>query len=260
MFQWVKSIVKRYLSEESLDKLRHGRNFVISLRYAGINCECPICRGKFKRFLPHGLNSRQNAACPRCGSLERHRLIWMYLRDKTDFFSSNLKVLHFAPEFCFQRIFRSLPNLDYVSADLTSNYAMKRMDITNIQIENDTYDCVLCCHVLEHIPDDIKALQELYRVIKPKGWAIIHVPIKGEETFEDHSVKSPEERHKHYGQEDHFRIYGSDFLEKLQKVGFIVRVEPYLSELDDKRIERLGLVVEGQPKEEIYFCTKPRKN
>ena len=260
MFQWVKSIFKRHLSAESLDKLRYGRNFVISLCYAGMNRECPVCRGKFRRFLPHGLSNRQNAACPRCGSLERHRLIWLYLRDKTDFFSSNLKVLHFAPEFCFQRIFRSLPNLDYVSADLTSNEAMERMDITNIPVKNDTYDCILCCHVLEHIPDDMKALKELYRVAKPKGWAIIHVPIKGEKTFEDLSVKSPEERLKHYGQEDHFQIYGSDFLEKLQSVGFRVKVGSYLAELDEKRIEYHGLVVEGETKEKIYFCSKAKEN
>ena len=137
-----------------------------SLFYLGNNFVCPVCNGHFRKFLPYGLNPRPNAQCPRCGSLERHRLIWLYLQEKTNFFTAKLKVLHFAPERCFKNKFKSMPNLDYITADLDSPFADRKIDITDIPFEDETFDCVLCSHVLEHVLDDKKAIQEIYRILR----------------------------------------------------------------------------------------------
>jgi SAM-dependent methyltransferase len=251
----IKKLIKSKLSADSLDQLRFTRGYLYSLPYMGTKYKCPICGGSFRVLLAQG---RTNAVCPRCGSKERHRLIWWYLKEKTNFFTSKINVLHFAPEFCFQRIFRSLPNLDYISADLCSDYAMLKINITDICFDDNKFDCILCSHVLEHIVDDRRAIKELYRVLKPNGFGIFLVPMRGEKTFESQSIITPEQRLKHYGQEDHVRIYGKDFKTKLEDAGFTVKVEPYLSELDDTMIDFFRLVAENPSAENIYLCSKDK--
>lgn len=215
---------------------------------------CPICKGEFDKFLNFGPLQRSNALCPRCGSLERHRSLWLYLENRTNFFTDKSKVLHFAPEKMLQQKFKTMHNIEYISADLNSSLADLKTDITNIKCEDNSFDVIFCYHVLEHIPDDRKAMQELLRVMKNTGWAIIMVPIRldFEKTFEDPNVTTPEERFKIYGQADHVRIYGRDFKEKLTKAGFNVKVDDYPSSFTSREAKKYGLLKH----EHIYFCTK----
>jgi len=149
------------------------RYIYITIRYFGLRFKCPCCDGCFRKFLFFGAKPRPNARCPRCGSLERHRLLWLYLRNKINFFSDHLKVLDIAPIHFFQKKCKKLKNLDYISADISSPIAMIKMDITDINLHDNQFDCIICYHVLEHILDDEKAMRELFRVLKPGGWAIL---------------------------------------------------------------------------------------
>jgi predicted SAM-dependent methyltransferase len=218
--------------------------------------QCPCCHGHFPRFLPKGIRLRPYAQCPRCGSLERHRLVWLYVVRRTRLCGDSMgtRFLHVAPEAVLEAAFRRIPRLDYVSADLDPSRAMVQMDITNIHFEDNRFDAILCSHVLEHIPDDLTAMRELNRVLKPGGWAILQVPIDRGRTasFEDPSVRTPEERERVFGQHDHVRIYGLDYRDRLEEAGFCVSVDPFAQQLGLEKCRRYGL----DSKEEIYFCTK----
>jgi SAM-dependent methyltransferase len=222
--------------------------------YAGDQVFCPCCEGHFRNFLPFGANRRPNALCPRCLSLERHRLLWLYFKNKTNLFSTHLKALHVAPEYIFRKYLSELPNLSYITADIEPKEAMVQMDITDISYEDNYFDVILCSHVLEHIPNDGKAMQELCRVLKPGGWAILHVPLdsKLEKTLEGSSELSPEQREKLFGHHDHVRMYGRDYGAKLQQSGFKVKVNSYAKELGSEATKKFGLMED----EDIYFCTK----
>ena len=183
--------------------------YISSLRYSGTRYECPICNGKFRKFLSGGNeNQRQNSKCPRCRSLERHRLVWIYLKHKTNFLKSKQKLLYVAPEYCFRKKFDSLKNIQYISVDLESPLAMKKMDVTNLKFDDSIFDSIICLHVLEHVQDDKKAMREFLRVLKPGGWAILQVPILGEKTYEDDTIKLLS---FNYNEDDYFtevsRIY-----------------------------------------------------
>ncbi|MBW4496555.1 MAG: methyltransferase domain-containing protein [Oscillatoria princeps RMCB-10] len=230
-----------------------------SLFYTGNRVYCPCCDRQFRKFISFtnlGGNLRENAICPRCSSHERHRLLWLFLKNKTNLFDRNIKLLHFAPEYYFWLKFSTSPNLDYHSADLSSSLASSKMDITNILYEDNCFDAILCNHVLEHIMDDRKAMSELFRVLKPGGWAILQVPLdrQREKTFEDPQIVSPEEREKLFGQYDHVRMYGRDYKDRLEAVGFTVKVDDYVKEIEPDLIKRAGL----DRNEDIYFCTKPQ--
>lgn len=228
-----------------------------SYKYYGAKYKCPICNGTFSKLLPGGVIKRPNAICPRCHSYERHRALWLYFMNKTTIFTRKMKILHFAPEPCFQKQFKKMNNLEYISADLFSSVAMIKMDITNIIYPDNMFDCVLCSHVLEHIEDDMKAIRELFRVLKPGGWAILQVPINNtEKTYEDPSIKTPEERLKYFGQEDHVRNYGLDYKERLIKAGFAVTLDTYIFDLPENMINYYRLVPEGENREYIYYCSK----
>lgn len=222
--------------------------------YFGFRFKCPCCGGYFRKFLPAGLKHQPNAVCPVCRCFERHRLLWLYLKNKTNFFKSNLKVLDIAPVPFLQLRFKALPTIDYISADISSPRAMLKMDITNIPLRDNQFDCIICYHVLEHIPDDRKAITELFRVLKPGGWAIIQsaLDINRGKTFEDPSVALPEDRERIFGWKDHVRIYGKDYKERLEQSGFVVRVDNYVKELEGRLVKRYGLTED----EEIYFCSK----
>jgi len=227
---------------------------IFAFIYKGNNVYCPICNNGFKKFLPYGNVGATNRLCPKCLSLERHRLLWLYLNNKTNFFTANLKVLHIAPEQAFYKRFRNLKNLEYITADLKSPLADIKMDIQNIPIEDNTYDAVICNHVLEHVENEFKATSEIYRILKKGGWAILQVPIdfNREITYEDHTITNPKDREKHFGQYDHLRFHGLDYPIRLKKSGFKVIEDNYISDFDDKTIEYYRL-----PKHEIiYFCIK----
>jgi len=204
----------------------------------------PIDGKKFKSFLPYGYESpRENVLSPSTLSLERHRLFWLYLKNETDFFTAPLKVLHFAPEQVFYKYFRKLDNLDYVTTDLNSPLADIKADICNLPFENDSFDVIFCNHVLEHIPDDTKAMQELYRILRKGGWGIFQIPqdLNRVETFEDDSITDKKERAKIFGQYDHVRIYGRDYFNKLREIGFKVEEIDYTATLSAEEIERFRL-------------------
>ncbi|OKH40204.1 SAM-dependent methyltransferase [[Phormidium ambiguum] IAM M-71] len=224
--------------------------------YRGNKVFCPCCEGNFRSFLPFGANHRPNALCPGCLSLERHRLLWLYLKNKTNLFKENLVVLHVAPEYILQRKLISLPNLNYLTADIVPGEAMLQMDITNIQYHDNYFDVILCNHVLEHIPNDDRAMKELYRVLKPGGWAILQVPVdpKLAKTIEGSPTLTLKEREKLFGHHDHVRQYGLDYQLKLAQAGFIVKVDNYSQELGAEAIKNFGLT----PDESIFLCLKPQ--
>jgi len=220
----------------------------------GDRFECPCCGGRFDRFLTYGVIPRPNVLCPQCGSLERHRLLWLYLKNRTNLFDKPLKLLHMAPEPWFQEQFKQVPGLDYVSADLMAEWAMEKVDITDMPFEDNTFDAILCNHVLEHIPDDRTAMTELLRVLVPGGWAILQVPLDlSRDTFEDPSITDPQERERLFGQKDHVRMYGKDYADRLRAAGFEVNVDNYASQLKPEEIDKYRI----SPQENIYFCTKP---
>lgn len=228
---------------------------VLAIFYRGNNVECPISKTTYRQFLPYGRNpARPNALCPDSLSLERHRLMWLYLKEKTNFFSAPLKVLHVAPEHCFLKEFESMKNLDYITADIESPLAKIKMDIHKIPFPDNTFDVAFCNHVMEHVEDDIKAMSELHRVLKPGGWAIIQSPLDltREKTYEDPTITSPEEREKLFGQNDHVRVYGRDYKERLERGGFKVTEDRFVFELPKEKVKRYAL-----PSEEIiYVCKK----
>lgn len=204
----------------------------------------PIDGKSFKKFLPYGYEKqRDNVLSPSTLSLERHRLLWLYLQSETDFFVKPLKMLHFAPEQAFYRRFRQQQNLDYTTTDLSSPLADVKADICQLPFEDNTFDVIFCNHVLEHIPDDTQAMRELYRVLKPGGWAVLQIPqdLSRATTFEDDSITDPKERAKIFGQYDHVRVYGRDYFDKLRSIGFEVQEVDYTQMLSKEQVERYCL-------------------
>ncbi|QYN51308.1 MULTISPECIES: methyltransferase domain-containing protein [Apibacter] len=212
--------------------------------YKGDQFVDPIDGKKYRKFLPYGYGKpRNNALAPGTLSLERHRLMWLYLLKDTDFFSANLKVLSIAPEQCFLKRFKKLKNLDYITADLYSPIVDVKADILNLPFKDNEFDVIFCNHVLEHIEDDRKAMSELYRVMKPGGWGIFQVPMRYgyNKTYEDFSITDKEERKKHFGQYDHVRWYGLDYFERLENAGFQVEQVKYYETLPESEMEKYAL-------------------
>lgn len=214
----------RFVPRPILIRFSYPFRAIIKWFYRGDKFECLICENKFRKLLPYGFYSRENALCPSCLALERHRLMWHVLKTKTNFFTAKLKVLHVAPEQTFLERFSKMENLEYDTADLVSPIAKIKMDIQNMPLDSNSYDVVFCNHVLEHVEDDRKAMKEIYRVLKPGGWAITQVPLRRDHdtTYEDFSITDPRDREKHFGQYDHVRWYGLDFPTRLKEAGFII--------------------------------------
>ena len=204
----------------------------------------PIDGKSYRRFLPYGYAKvRENVLAPGTLSLERHRLFWLYLKNETTFFSAPLRVLHFAPEQAFVQKFKKQKNLTYTTTDLNSPIADVKADICDLPFKDNSFDFIICNHVLEHIPDDTKAIQELYRVLAPSGTAILQVPYdaKREITFEDNTITDQSERTRIFGQYDHLRVYGMDYFKKLSSIGFNVNALDYTSGISSDDIERYRL-------------------
>ncbi len=227
-----------------LIKLSYLARPLLALFLSGKRYTDPIDGRQFRRFLPYGYeNPRENVLSPSTLSLERHRLLWLYLQNETNFFTKQHKVLHFAPEQAFYKRFRKLENLDYTTTDLNSPLADVKADICNLPFEDNTYDVLLCNHVLEHIPDDKKAMAELFRILKPGGWGIFQIPqdLNREKTFEDSTITDKKERARIFGQYDHVRIYGRDYFDKLRSVGFKVNEVAYTAQLSNEAIDTYRL-------------------
>ena len=247
LFKLILNVVPRPL----LIRLSYVARPILAFFLKGNTYTDPIDGKSFRSFLSYGYGKqRPNVLSPSTLSLERHRLLWLYLQNETDFFqtetnsnSNTNKVLHFAPEQCFLKRFRKLKNLDYTTTDLNSPIADVKADICNLPFADNSYDVILCNHVLEHIPDDTKAMQELYRVMKPGGYGIFQIPqdLKRAITFEDNSITDKAERAKIFGQYDHVRVYGRDYFEKLSSIGFNVEAVDYTANLTEADIKKYCL-------------------
>ena len=220
---------------------------VISWYLRGDKFTDPIDGRSFRKFLPYGyVKQRENALSPSTLSLERHRLMWLFLKDNTNFFTAakKLKVLHIAPEQCFLDIFRKQQNLNYITSDLESPIADVKADICDLPFKENEFDIVFCNHVLEHISNDTKAIQELYRVLKPGGFGIFQIPqdLSKAITFEDNTITDRKERAKLFGQYDHVRVYGRDYFDKLRSIGFKVDEVDYTKKITLDKIEKYCLM------------------
>lgn len=250
------SLVLRFVPRPVLQRLAGPALCVAAWFYRGNVVVCPVCNGSFRKFLPYGrIRSRSNALCPKCLSLERHRLIWLYLKERTDFFKKSMDVLHLAPEICFIRPFEKQHGVHYITADLESPWAKIKTDIQAMPFADNSFDVVLCNHVLEHVPNDRQALREIHRVLRPGGFAILQVPFFSpvpETTFEDASVTSAREREKQYGQADHLRRYGKDYIHRIAQSGLRAEESAFAAELGEEICRRYGVV----STEKIYIGRK----
>lgn len=251
--KWFVKFLVRNIPRPVLIKFSYIFSWMFSVFYKGNNVECPVCEGTFRKFMPYGNKGEDNRLCPKCLSLERHRLIWLYLKNKTDFFTGHYKVLHIAPEQPFLKRFRALKNLDYQTADLLSPIADIKLDIRNMPLEDNSYDIVICNHVLEHIDDEHKAITEVYRVLRKGGFAILQVPMdySRETTFEDPSIQDRRQREAIFGQYDHLRVHGKDYPDRLAQGGFVVEENKLVKELGIELIARYRL-----PEEEILYVSR----
>ena len=240
LFKYLLNLIPRPI----LIRLSYWVRPFIALFLRGKTFTDPIDGKRFRAFLPYGYeNPRENVLSPSTLSLERHRLLWLYLKNETDFFTKESKVLHFAPEQAFHTRFKKFTHIDYTTTDLNSPLADVKADICNLPFGDNEYDVILCNHVLEHIPDDAQAMRELYRIMKPGGWGIFQIPqdLSREETFEDDSITDKKERARIFGQYDHVRIYGRDYFQKLRDVGFTVVEEDYTQKLAPEDIHKYRL-------------------
>jgi len=250
-------IILNTIPRPLLIRLSYLARPILAFLLKGDSFTDPIDGKSFRMFLPYGYGTqRNNVLSPSTLSLERHRLLWLYLNNETDFFTSKAKkkVLHFAPEQAFYIRFRNQKNIEYTTTDLFSPLADVKADICNLPFEDNQYDVILCNHVLEHIPDDTKAMQELYRVLKPGGMAILQIPqdLKRNVTFADDTITDQKERAAIFGQYDHVRIYGLDYFDKLRSIGFTVIEEDYTAKISAELVEKYCLA----PGEIIPVCFK----
>lgn len=222
--------------------------------HRGSRYACPCCGGRFRSLLRAGRRRRPNARCPRCGSYERHRLLWLFLERRSELFRRPLRVLHVAPEPVFRTALRAVHGSGYVTGDLASPLADVRLDVARLPFASGRFDAVLCNHVLEHVRDDRAALAELHRVLRPGGVAVLQHPVKRSlaVTLEDPAVRSPEARRRLYGQADHVRRYGRDFDDRVRAAGFSLDPVDYAAELGPEAVERHALRT-GEP---IPYCAR----
>jgi hypothetical protein len=264
-------VLKKAVPSGIRSRLARSR-FVTRLRFLGTTYRCPLCNSRLRTFKPMvrenpdpywgnaNVPTVQYGICPVCRSETRHRLYWEFLTRQSDFFDGKPKrVLHIAPEGCLWEHFRKVPKLDYLTADLDAGKprVMTAMDITNIQFPDDTFDVVICSHVLEHVVDDRRAMRELCRVLRPDGWALLQVPMAAPVTFEDPSVTDPEERLRLFGQHDHVRCYGPDYVDRLKECGFRVNV---LNAIDVVKTRANGLRMGVHDLEQVFLCRTARSS
>lgn len=251
------SFLLNTLPRPLLIRLSYPFKKIAPILYKGNNVECPVCERSFKKFLSYGsaVAQRDNVLCPYDLTLERHRLMWLYLKEHSNFLTADkLDVLHIAPEQCFHKRFKEQKNLNYLTGDLVSPLADLHFDLHSIPLEENSFDIIFCNHVLEHVDDALKCMKELYRVMRPGGWGIFQVPqdFSRETTYEDASITSPEEREKYFWQKDHVRLFGKDYPEWLKKAGFEVEEFRQESNYSKELIQRYRL----QPEEILYIARK----
>jgi SAM-dependent methyltransferase len=233
------------------------RLFFLRIKYTGNNVVCACCKSSFREFAPFGDNRRKNAWCPKCESLERHRLLWMYFENKTNLYKEPLKVLHVAPETVFFHLFKKQKNIEYHPGDIYNNLypeGTEYFDLLNHNLPDNSFDVIICNHVFQYIEDDKKAMESVYKLMKKGGWGIMQVPIDTTRkvTYEDYSITDPLEREKAFGLKEHVRYYSYDYADRLRAAGFNVTVDDYTSEFTDQEIHKYGF----WKGDAVYYCTK----
>ena len=244
MYHILKSQIKSILPQHRLIKYEPALRGLFGQFYRGSNCKCEICNHKLRKFIEL---DNKDLLCPFCGSLSRNRRLWNYLKINQLLHG---KVLHFSPSRCLYRQFKLDNEIEYLSTDFEGEFlADYQFNITNIDCANNMFNLIICYHVLEHIDNDLLALQELYRVLHPTGTLLIQTPFKEGDIYENYSITDPTDRKKHFGQEDHVRIYSKDGLRsRLQTTGFHVEIVEFPSQITDSHF---GL----KSPETIFKCT-----
>lgn len=253
LIRWVLNHLPRTL----LQRIAGWLMPLVGLCYRGRRYHCPLCGRSFRRLLPYGyVTARENALCPHCLSLERHRLLWLYLTRETKLFEELPELLHIAPEVCLMRHLRphykAAPQR-YRTGDLESPLADLHFDIHSIPLADESVDVVICNHLMEHVADDRQAMRELHRVLRRGGWGVLLSPVELDRatTFEDDSITEREERTRIFGQYDHRRIYGNDFVERLREAGFRAEDIDYAAQLTEEERKKYAL-----PSDHIYVIHK----
>jgi SAM-dependent methyltransferase len=246
----LRKLVLTFVPHRYRDVARAAVFAILSVLYTGSRHDCPVCNRGCRRWVSVGF---PNLLCPHCSAFERQRLLTLYLENEAQIASRTLTLLHFAPEACMMRYFARHPTVEYIGGDLDPPRGAIRLDITDIALESDSVDVLICSHVLEHVPDDARAMSEMRRVLRPGGTALIMGPVEYERptTYEDPSIVSPRARAAAFGQSDHVRLYGADFEQRLRDAGFDVDANRYASHLAPEKVERAGL----DRDEILYVCT-----
>jgi Uncharacterized protein conserved in bacteria len=253
----VKRVVKKIIHLPMIEKCK---NLVV---YGGLRFNCPVCGGHFRKLIPFqrvytikGVpldHFTKNATCPTCRSEMRHRFLLTFLKNQTNVVTASIKLLHFAPEPGLKCWFEQQKNIEYVPCDFDTP-GFVQVDMTKIQFSDNSFDAIVASHVLEHIYDDFTALKELYRILKPGGWAAIAIPVYGEKTYEDPQLDS-QGRIRMYGIVDHMRLNGLDFKLKLMAAGFDVKVYTF-DDVPGNYIDRSVCSLQVETDKYLFFCKK----
>jgi len=211
MYEILKNLIPKAFIKRNEPMIRQ----LLSLFYMGNRFQCSVCEFKMSKFITLKTNDK---LCPKCGSLARTRRLYEFIVPK----AKNVKILHFSPSKSIKKRLGSLKNVTYITTDYAGEFeAMKRLNIESIDEPDNQYDIIICYHVLEHIENDLRAMQELYRITKSGGVCIIQTPFKEGDIYEDTSLKSEAERLIHFGQKDHVRIYSIEgLMRRLSTTGF----------------------------------------
>lgn len=260
MKQFIKYILN-HIPRPILQRIAGWAVPIMGLWYVGRGKECPLCGCRRRKFLPYGyVTQRDNALCPNCLALERHRTLWLWLLHESDIGRGAValpRLLHVAPEVAlmrkFSRIYAKQP-ADYVTADLESPLADLHFDIQHIPLEDESFDVVICNHIMEHVEDDRLAMREILRIMRKGGWGVILSPVdlQREKTFEDDTITDEAERTRIFGQYDHRRIYGRDYAERLREAGFEVYECDYANLIPAEEKQLYALTDEP-----LYIVRKP---
>jgi len=247
--------------------LRRIRNHLFRVVFFGRGCFCVFCRKSYRRFLHHGVRARvfrrhrvsgagyrKNARCPNCRSNQRTRLLYLFFQHRTTLYHDPVRLLHLSPKKKLGRIFSGCENIEYTCGALApqrfAEFDAVAVDVRKIPFPENRFDVLICNHILEHVPEDRIAIQELYRVLRPGGFGVLQVPLAVDlpRTLEDPSVQSERARKREYGQKDHVRLYGQDFFRRLEEAGFRVeRDNPFenqwIPDLERHRLDPIEDVV-----------------
>ncbi len=231
--------------------------FLRAVFFVGRRYECPCCGWRVRQFVAAGgsMKAREKGHCPRCNSKARHRRDWLFLQQRADLLGGqDLRLLHLSPRRCIERRLRSKRNIQYVASDIEKHPLVDVIfDLASAPFTSETFDALVCIHVLEHVENDREAMSEMYRVLRSGGWALITVPLRlGSLTYEDPGVVDPEERRLAFGETSHVRWYGSDVVDRIEAAGFTVDLD-LAEDLSDEVVDRYGLLRD----ENVLFCTKP---